>query len=167
MRFYRTTCKSTYSSSNQVKVSYSVWLHYGINDTDNVKCCAPAEFVMAKMPHLKFISGRVCTLVTSQFRLDQNNISIILKPSTHWGRVTHLCVGKLTIIGSDKDLSASRHQAIIWTNAGILLIRTLGTNIIEILSEIHTLSFEKMHLKMSSAKWWQLCLGLNVLIKRQ
>ena len=40
---------------------------------------------------------------------------------THGGRVTHVCVGKLTIIGSDNGLSPGRHQAIIWTNAGILL----------------------------------------------
>ena len=41
---------------------------------------------------------------------------------THWGRLTHICVSKLTIIGSDNGLSPGRHQAIIWTNAGILLI---------------------------------------------
>ena len=41
---------------------------------------------------------------------------------THWGRVTHICISKLTIIGSDNGLSPGRRQAIIWTNAGILLI---------------------------------------------
>ena len=41
---------------------------------------------------------------------------------THWGRATHVCVGKLTIIGSDNGLSPGRRQAIIWTIAGILLI---------------------------------------------
>ena len=82
---------------------------------------------------------------------------------THWGRVMHICVGKLTIIGSDNGLSPGRRQAIIWTNAGILFIRTLGTNFSEILSEIHTFSFKKMHLKMSSGKWRPFCLGLNVL----
>ena len=35
---------------------------------------------------------------------------------THWGQVTHLCVSKLTIIGSDIGLSPDRRQAIIWTN---------------------------------------------------
>ena len=39
---------------------------------------------------------------------------------THWGRVTHICVGNLTIIGSDNGLSPGRRQAIIWTSAGIL-----------------------------------------------
>ena len=82
---------------------------------------------------------------------------------THWGRVTHICVSKLTIIGSDNGLSPGRRQAIIWTNAGILLIRTLGTNFSEILSTIHAFSSNKMHLKMSSAKWSPFCLGLNVL----
>ena len=52
---------------------------------------------------------------------------------THWGRMRHICVGKLTIIGSANGLSPGRRQAIIWTNAGILLIGTLGTNFSEIL----------------------------------
>ena len=82
---------------------------------------------------------------------------------THWGRVTHICVSEIIIIGSDNGLSPGRHQAIIWTNAGILLIRTLGTNFSEILCEIHSFSFSKMHLKMSSAKWRLFGLGLNEL----
>ena len=72
---------------------------------------------------------------------------------THWGRATHICVGKLTTIGSDKGLSPGRRQAIIWTIAGILLTGTLGTNFSEILIEIQTSSFKKMYLKMSSVKW--------------
>ena len=39
---------------------------------------------------------------------------------THWGRVTHIWVDKLTVTGSDNGLSPDRRQAIIWTNAGIL-----------------------------------------------
>ena len=83
---------------------------------------------------------------------------------THWGRVTHICVGNLTIIVSDNGLSPGRRQAITWTNAGILLIGPLGTNFSEMLIEIHTFSFKKIHLKMSSGKWRPFCLGLNVLI---
>ena len=52
-----------------------------------------------------------------------------------------------------------RRQAIIWTNAGILLIGTLGTNFSEILSEIHIFSFKKICLKTLSAKWWPFCLN--------
>ena len=75
-----------------------------------------------------------------------------------------MCVGNLTIIDPDNDLSPSRRQAIIWTNAGILLIVPWETTFSEILFGIHTFSFKKIHLKMSSAKWGQFCLGLNVLI---
>ena len=85
------------------------------------------------------------------------------RQSTHWGRMMHICVRKLTFIGWDNGLSPGRRQAIIWTNAGILLIWPLGTNFNEILIGIHTFSFKKMHLKMSSAKWRPFCLGLNVL----
>ena len=51
----------------------------------------------------------------------------------HWDRVTHICVSNVSIIGSDNGLSPGRRQAIIWTNAGILLIGPLGTNFNEIL----------------------------------
>ena len=83
---------------------------------------------------------------------------------THWGPVTHICVGNLTIISPDNGLLPGRHQVIIWTNAGILLIGPWGTNFGEILIYIDTFSFKKMHLKMSSAKWRPFCLGLNVLM---
>ena len=92
-----------------------------------------------------------------------NSWSCIFLLSTHWGGVTHICVSKLTIIGSDNSLSPGRRQAIIWTNAGILFIGTLGTNFNVISSKIHTFSFKKMHLKISSAKWRPFCLGLSVL----
>ena len=82
---------------------------------------------------------------------------------TNWGRVTHICVSELNIIGSDNGLSPGRRQAIIWNNTGLLLIEPLGTNFIEISIGIQTFSFKKMHLNMSSAKWRPSCLGLNVL----
>ena len=77
----------------------------------------------------------------------------------------HICVIKLPIIGSDNGLSSGRRQAIILTNAGILSIGPLGTNLNEILIEIYTFPFKKMHLKISSAKWRPFCHGLNVLKK--
>ena len=57
----------------------------------------------------------------------------MLRLEHYWGRVTHICLSKLTIIGSDNVLSPGRHQAIIRTNAGILLIGPLGTNFSEML----------------------------------
>ena len=84
-------------------------------------------------------------------------LDISLRPSDAYMR------SKLTIIGSDNGLSPGRRQAIIWTNAGILLVGPLGTNSSEILIEILTFSFKKMHLKVSPAKRRPFCLGLNVL----
>ena len=72
---------------------------------------------------------------------------------THWDRVTHQCVSKLSILGSDNGLSLGRRQAIIWTNGGILLIWPLGTHFSEVLVEINTFSFKKMYLKISCGKW--------------
>ena len=77
----------------------------------------------------------------------------------------HICVGKLIFIGSDNGLSPDRCQAIIWPNAGLLLIGPLGTNFSENLIRIQSFSFKKMHLKMSSAKWRPFCYGINVLNK--
>ena len=58
--------------------------------------------------------------------------------SPHWGQVTHICISKLTIIGSDNGLSPGWRQAIISTIVGILLIGPWGTNFSEILIEILT-----------------------------
>ena len=82
---------------------------------------------------------------------------------THWGRLTHIRVSKLTSIASDNGLSPGRRQAIIWNDAGILLMGPSGTNFNEILIQLQTFSLKKIRLKMSSAKCRPFCLGLNVL----
>ena len=86
---------------------------------------------------------------------------------THWGRVTHVCVSKLTIIGQDNGLFPGRRQAIIWINDGILSIGPLGANFSEILIEFLTVCFKKMWLKVASAKWRPFGLGLNGLSNTQ
>ena len=101
------------------------------------------------------------------YRFNYNMIACRLRSGiwllTHWGPLTHICSRKLAIIGSDNGLSPERRQAIIWSNAGILLIGRLGTNFSESLIKIHTFSFKKMHLKMFG-KWRPFCLSLNVLM---
>ena len=66
-------------------------------------------------------------------------------------------------MGSDNVLSPGRHQAIVWTNAGILLIGPLGTKFTEILIEILTFSVKKMRLNVSSVRWQPFYLGRDVL----
>ena len=65
---------------------------------------------------------------------------------THCGRMTHICIGNMTIIGSENGLLPGWCKAIIWTNAEILLIEHLRTNFSEILIKIYTFSFRRMHL---------------------
>ena len=48
-------------------------------------------------------------------------VNLCVSTLIDWGRVTRICVGNLTIIGSDNCLSPGRRHAIIWTDAGILL----------------------------------------------
>ena len=66
----------------------------------------------------------------------------------------------MIIIGLDNGFSPGRRQAIIRTDAGLLLIVPLGINLSENLIEIKIFSFKKMCLKMSSAKSHLFRLGL-------
>ena len=99
---------------------------------------------------------------TMKANLSHHDLNFNCISLTHWGQVMHICVSKLTSIGSDNALWLGRHQVIIWTNAGILLIGPIGTNFSEILIEINTFLSKKMHLKMLSGKWPPFCFGLNV-----
>ena len=65
------------------------------------------------------------------------------------------------LIKAKSDAYMDRRQGIIWTKAVVLLMWNLGTNFSDILSNIHTFSFKKIHLKTSSVKWCPFCLGLN------
>ena len=60
-------------------------------------------------------------------------VNLCVSTLIDWGRVTHICVGNLAIIGSDNCLSPGRRHAIIWTDAGILLIGPSETDFNEIL----------------------------------
>ena len=57
--------------------------------------------------------------------------------------MTRICVNKVTTIGADSGLLPGRRKAIIWANAEILLIGSLGTNFSEILVKIQTFHSEK------------------------
>ena len=80
---------------------------------------------------------------------------------THRGRVTHICVGYLTIISSDNGLADGRLYTVIWTNAWILLIWRLETNYSEILNAIQTFFTEESTFKnvvcvtLSNSSWSQ------------
>ena len=56
------------------------------------------------------------------------NKQIFLLLLTHWGRLTHICISELTIIGSDNGLSPRRRQTIIWNNVNWTLRNKLQWN---------------------------------------
>ena len=64
---------------------------------------------------------------------------------------------------SYNGLAPSRLQSSYWIHAGILSIDHLGKNVSENLIKRRRFFFKKMHLIISSAKRWLLCLGLGVL----
>ena len=109
--------------------------------------------------------NKACVKITFYRGFSKREETVIwfnmIKPLTHWVKITHM--RQQTNYPSDNGLSPGLCQAIICTNAGILLIGPLGTNFSEIFIIIQTFSLTKMHLKMSSAKWVPFCLGLNVL----
>ena len=106
----------------------------------------PAGFALYQ-PRMAFSARVIFLTIPEQFLHLPYNQNL-----THWARLTHICVSKLTIIGSDNGMSPDRRQAIIRTNAGILLIRTTGTNVNEILCEDRTFSLEEMRVKISYGK---------------
>ena len=60
----------------------------------------------------------------SRLLFEDNKPNII----THWGLVTHICISKWAIIGSDNGLSPGRRQAIIWTNNGWYIVKWAPRN---------------------------------------
>ena len=105
-----------------------------------------------------YLGRRKLILHEKQYLMDGLNHNHL----TRWGRVMHTYICNLTIVSSDNGLLPGWHQAIIWTNAGILLIGPFITNLSEIL--IEDLHFTKMLVKMSSAKRRPICFSLNVVM---
>ena len=102
------------------------------------------------------------------YLLQHNNFIYMYCCLTHWGWVTYICVGKLKIIGSDNGLTPGRHQAIIWINAGILLIEPLGTNFRVIYNAnifIQENAFESVICEMADILSWPQCVNACLGIK--
>ena len=144
---------------NGEQLFHCFWINNGCVD-QNIRMIAMKN--LAYLMHIRYAAATFWQIIHSQkthHNFPENSTSDL----THWGRVTHKCLCKPTIIVSDNGLSPGRRQAIIWTSAGILLNGPLATNVREILIGIHTFLFKKMHSKILSAKWCPFCLGLNEL----
>ena len=109
-----------------------------------------AQLTCKSARHLKFIL--IVEVFSSLDIISAQKISMAysvvifnsLRPSD-----SYIYISKLTISGSDYDLSPDRCKVIDWTNAEILLIGPLGTNFSEIIILIQTFSFKKWVWKYS------------------
>ena len=72
--------------------------------------------------YVAYIIACTVTLLRWEMHTFMNALWLTEISLTRWSRVTHICVSKITIIGSDIGWSPSRRHRIIWTNAKILLI---------------------------------------------
>ena len=96
------------------------------------KCCLQNGGHFVQIQFIKMISHRCVSFPVMP------SMPINVYILTHWDQVTHICVVKLIIIGLDNGVSPTgRRHAIIWRNAGILLIGPLGTNFINISTGIY------------------------------
>ena len=68
-------------------------------------------------------------------------VNLCVSTLIDWGRVTRICVGNLTTIGSDNCLSPGQRHAIIWTDAGVLLI---GQTYFNEIMHFHSRKFENV-----------------------
>ena len=98
---------------------------------------------------------------------DKGNVKIIgmVDNGRRWGYKVQISLTYLPLVwhidasvnqirnGSDNGLSPIWYQDIILTNAGLLSIRPLRTNISEILINIQNISFKTLLIKISSAKY--------------
>ena len=150
-RDFRSQCIGRHSINPQSRITPSVASdelidigiidEYGNADQRCTHCCASATKLITWCLHPS-LCNHSCKYTGDHVRYMTAHSAL-----THWGRVTHICVGNLTIIGSDNGLSPVRRQAIIWTNDGLLLVEPLGTKLSENSIEIIIFSFKKMRLK--------------------
>ena len=130
-----------------ISLKYVIWCVRNKTMFENINrddCCKNAKLHNEKVvswgrpaPRCARSNGRPHSGVVARLTTAPDAKPWSIPTLTHWGRVTHISVIKLTIIGSDNGLLPGRHQALIWTNAGILVIGPLGINLSEILIEIH------------------------------
>ena len=73
-------------------------------------------FLSEMRPHIKHLT----IWDPFEYRIKRLTIRLRKVSLTHWTRVMHISVDKLTIIGSDNGLSPGRRHVIIWTSAGML-----------------------------------------------
>ena len=119
-------------------VGWSIGCHWCFWHLINVmpyrsSCCIQYQVILNDIFMAPGCMGHIHWVLIVDLVLHLSLLCCILRciTLTQWAWVTHICVSKLAIIGSNNGLSPGQRQVIIWTNAGILLIQTLETNFIK------------------------------------
>ena len=135
LRKFHTQLASAHADGQAIGTGSEVFLQYGIF----VQISSKSQ-ISRNLVSLYFISFN-CP-IDSKRCMEQGSAIVVLCANFQkdLGRVTHICVSRLTITGADNGLSPGHRQAIFWTNAEILLTGPLRTNLIE----IPTFSFRKI-----------------------
>ena len=122
----------------------------------------PCHNIIMPSPTPNYSSDRLVLGSTRSAIMHVCKWSVHISQWTHSGWVRHICINEI-IIGSDNCFLPGQCQAIIWTNSGTLLIGPWGINFSEIFNRNKSIFIQKIHFKMSSAKWHQFHLGLDEL----
>ena len=85
------------------------------------------------------------------------------KTLIHWGQVMHICVSKLRHHWLRQWLLACLAPNHYFDQCWLVVISPSRTYLNEILLDIQSFIFKKMHLKMLCAKWQPSCPGLKML----
>ena len=82
--------------------------------------------IFLAMKRMEYLASPLyCYILRCNYHLRRHHLYKLCSQLTPWGRVTHICASKLTIIGSDKGLSPRRCRAIIWANAANKTLRNI------------------------------------------
>ena len=119
----------------------------------NIRCIKLVEFLRQKSTMGNYF------LESDHFSRWQWHCTALL---IHWGLVTHICVSKIAIIGSENGLSPDRRQAIIWTNAEMLLIGTFVHKLQCNCNRNQYILSQDNAFEYLSANWRPFFLGLNL-----
>ena len=96
---------------------------------------------------MKCYISNLCNMATQCVMMPKETTTVSLAQLHNWILLTHIYVTESCSTASDNGLSPIRHQAIIWTNAGLLSTVPLGTIFSEISMKKQNFSFTKVHLK--------------------
>ena len=115
--------------------SESVWIFIKISKKHISKGPLNSNLAIVQIMTLHWTSDKTIIWTSDGQVYWRICVSFSLNVLTRWGRMTHICVSELTIIGSYNGLSPGWRQAIIWNNAGLLWIEPLEKASVKFQSE--------------------------------